>query len=125
MAERVDRMSADDGPLVLIYLDGDGTVRTAGTPGLRQDILKITSDAVCKYMEDNFAPSTRTKSNEDMFKAEDLRLDLIDPEALAEIRNGLWTCKQLRDFVRNMVLPKTAFTGKRSFVSACLILLIN
>ena len=62
MESKVDRMSADDGPLVLIYLDGHGTVKTAGTPGLRQDILKIASDAVCKYMEDNFAPSTRTSN---------------------------------------------------------------
>ena len=47
---------------------------------LRQSVLIIT-----------------TESTQDVFKAEDPRIDLIDPEALAEIENGLWTCKQLRD----------------------------
>lgn len=27
---QVDKMSSDDGPLVLLYLDGHGTVRAAG-----------------------------------------------------------------------------------------------
>lgn len=52
-----------------------------------------------------------TESSEDVFRAEDLRLDLIDPEALEEIRNGRWTCKQLRELILHMVLPRTAFIG--------------
>lgn len=52
-------------------------------------------------------------SNADQFKAEDVKLDLIDPEAFEEIGKGQWSVNQLRDLVLNMVLPKTAFKGKR------------
>lgn len=51
-------------------------------------------------------------SNVDQFKAEDVKLDLIDPEAFEEIGKGQWSVNQLRHLVLNMVLPKTAFKGK-------------
>ena len=34
-----------------------------GTPGLRQDILKIASDTMCRYMQDNVATPRIITSN--------------------------------------------------------------
>ncbi|XP_046861911.1 uncharacterized protein LOC124455265 [Xenia sp. Carnegie-2017] len=116
IADRIDLMSSEKSlnPMVLLYLDGHGTVKAAGTPGLRREILNISRDAMCKYVEDNSLITTDSpKSCEDVYQVQEIRSDLVDPDALEEIKQGTWSCKELRKLVLNMVLPRTADIDKK------------